>query len=216
MAREALVTVVVVRCPPLGYKRVTEPPPIRGLLPILHSGRLERVGCKAGRWGVLRPLCATLASIMTDHPSTAPAGDEPAGPARGRGARPRAVAWVAAALGVEALVLVSLAVVGVLDVLDGDATAVAPALALVVAALLVAWLLAACGRGLLSGVGWVRGPAITLQLLALLVALSLAQGGLRALPAVIACLAGATFVGLVLPAVTAYTRRETLPFVDED
>lgn len=124
--------------------------------------------------------------------------------------------WVAAALGVEALVLVALAAVGLLDVLDGDATAVAPALALVVAALFVAWLLASCSRGLASGRGWVRGPAITLQLLALLVALSLAQGGLRALPAAIACVAGATVVGLLLPSVTAYTRRESLPFTDED
>lgn len=123
---------------------------------------------------------------------------------------------MAGALGAEALVLVGLAVMGVLDVLDGDTKAVAPALALVVASLLLAWLLAACGRGLYTGLAWVRGPAITVQLLALLVGLSLAQGGLRALPAAIAGVAGGTFVGLLLPAVTAYTRRETLPFTDED
>ncbi|MEP7762973.1 hypothetical protein [Sanguibacter sp. 25GB23B1] len=153
---------------------------------------------------------------MADDPSTAPADDDPAGRSGPGAPRPAAVTWVATALGVEALVLAGLAVVGVLDLFGGGDRAVGLALALAVAALLVGWLLGACARGLLVGLSWVRGPAMTLQILALLVALSLVQGGLRALPAVVAGVAGATFVGLVLPAVARYTRRDTLPFADED
>lgn len=153
---------------------------------------------------------------MADDLSTAPADDDPAGRPGDGTTRPAVVTGVAVALGVEALVLVGLAVVGVLDLFGAGERAVGLAVGLVVAALLVAWLLGACARGLLAGLSWVRGPAMTIQILALLVALSLVQGGLRALPAAVTVVAGATFVGLVLPAVAAHTRRDTLPFADED
>jgi hypothetical protein len=153
---------------------------------------------------------------MADDPSPAPADDDAPGRPGAGSPRPAAVAWVATALGAEALVLVGLAVVGVLDLVAGGERAVGLAVGLVVAALLVAWLLGACARGLLAGLTWVRGPAMTIQILALLVAVSLVQGGLRALPAAVTVVAGTTFVGLVLPAVAAHTRRDTLPFADED
>ncbi|PFG32485.1 hypothetical protein ATL42_0325 [Sanguibacter antarcticus] len=123
--------------------------------------------------------------------------------------------WVAVVLGLQAGVLVGLAALGVVDVFREGERAVGVALALVVAALLGGWLLGACARGLAAGAPWVRGPATTVQILALLVALSLVQGGLRLLPAVIAGCAAVALVGLMLPAVVAYTQRATMPFADD-
>lgn len=216
MTGEALVTLLVIDAARLGYKTAVSPGRNPGNPPFVDLRASHPGHRRPGRPGLRRARCATLASTMADDLSTAPADDDPAGRLGDGKARPAAVTAVAVALGLEALVLVGLAVVGVLDLFGSGERAVGLAVGLVVAALLVAWLLGACARGLLAGLSWVRGPAMTLQILALLVALSLVQGGLRALPAVVTVVAGATFVGLVLPAVAAYTRRDTLPFADED
>lgn len=160
------------------------------------------------------------------HPDDAPASRdvepvELARPAAGRRARwfarwkPLSVWLTLSALALEALLLLVLAVVGLVDLLGGSERVVQVALALVVSALLGAWLLAACAVGLGAGRSWVRAPALTVQLLTVLVALTFIQGGAVVLGSVALVVGGATLVGLLSPPVARYTGRRTFSF-DQD
>ncbi|SDC93215.1 hypothetical protein SAMN05216410_2578 [Sanguibacter gelidistatuariae] len=146
-----------------------------------------------------------------------PAAPPPA-PAPGRAQtwlarwKPLSVWITSCALALEALVLVVLVVVGLIDLLGGSDRVVSVALALVVSAALGAWLLLACAVGLGAGRPWVRGPTVTVQVLAVLVGISFIQGGAAVLGGVLVVVGGATLVGLLSPPVSHYTGRTTFSF----
>lgn len=129
--------------------------------------------------------------------------------------RPVVVSLTSLGLGVEALVLVVLAVVGLLQLAGPDGNEIAVAATLVLCSAAMAWLLLVCAAALGSGRTWVRGPAVTVQLLALLVAYSVLGTGERTAAVAVGILAGATLVGLLTPAVARFTGRDAKPFTEE-
>lgn len=119
---------------------------------------------------------------------------------------------VLAALVVQSLLLVGVAVLSVLAWVRDDRVDPRGAVATTLFALAFAALLAGAARGLLRGRRWARGPVLTVELLALLaVAAPMLVGGPRWLGAVIAALALTVLVGLFTRPVMEHTTRS-----DED
>lgn len=130
-------------------------------------------------------------------------------PAPGR--RSLALVAVVAAVSIEAVLLVAVAVFFGVELMVGEASDLFTAVAVAVLALLVGVFLALCARGLWRGRRWARAPVMTWQLITILAVVpSLGPGrwwiagGL-----LVPCLVAA--IGLLLPSVVAATTNRAEP-----